>query len=283
MVDMRYVAAGGILAVLAAYLYLSQGGDVIAPATSPGGYVSGDIPVSGGDGTTYYFPPEAVPVFPTPEPFDWSMFLSQAPAMFEQPALPDGLATSKKEAAGGGEDRFGVAGGWGGGGAGAVKTAGPLSNVLDMFAGIVGIPAVLGAKVGIGAAAVTGAGDMSTLSGGGVGGRGGPDIPLSTKESLVYGLDASQVPIIRIGGTTYAAVTNDGIPMSDDVAEFLHAGAGGAAKKTGTTSSGGTVYTHASGARSVVSQGQITGGTSRALDAHDIARLPASQREALGY
>ena len=77
-----------------------------------------------------------------------------------------------------------------------------------------------------------------------------------------------------IGGT---------VPMSDDVADFLTAGTGGAAKKTGRTSGGGAVYTHESGARSIVTAGQITGGTSRALDAADIARLPASQRAALGY
>ena len=48
-------------------------------------------------------------------------------------------------------------------------------------------------------------------------------------------------------------------------------------------SSAGTVYQHSGGARSVVSQGQIVGGSSRALDAADIARLPKKTREALGY
>jgi len=70
---------------------------------------------------------------------------------------------------------------------------------------------------------------------------------------------------------------------SEDIADFFTSGKSyGSATPVGR-SSGGTVYQHSGGARSVVSGGQIVAGSSRALDASDIARLPKKTREILGY
>lgn len=70
---------------------------------------------------------------------------------------------------------------------------------------------------------------------------------------------------------------------SEEITDFFTAGSGyGSATVVGRSSSG-TVYQHAGGARSVVSQGQIVASSSRALDAADIARLPKKMRDALGY
>ena len=86
------------------------------------------------------------------------------------------------------------------------------------------------------------------------------------------------------GGTpgTPAAKKTISAP-SEDIADFFTSGKSyGSATPVGH-SSGGTVYQHSGGARSVVSGGQIVAGSSRALDAADIARLPKKMRDALGY
>lgn len=70
---------------------------------------------------------------------------------------------------------------------------------------------------------------------------------------------------------------------SEDIAGFFTAGRDYGSATVVGRSSAGTVYQHSGGARSVVSQGQIVAGSSRALDAADIARLPKKIRDALGY
>ena len=70
---------------------------------------------------------------------------------------------------------------------------------------------------------------------------------------------------------------------SADIADFFTSGKSYGSATVVGQSSAGTVYQHSGGARSVVSKGQIVAGSSRALDAADIARLPKKMRDALGY
>lgn len=304
MVDVRYLAAGGVIAAIAAYVYLSSGGgDVfsgVAPAMSPGGYVAGDIPVSGdGGGATYVFPPDAPVTFPTPAaPIDWGAIFGTG-SFFSEPEMP--VETKKTASVNGGAGSFGPGAGFGGGGttrtdylpyqdtgpvgAGAmpIPTASQggglldtLSSYLSSFGRVVTLanPITAASQVGVSMGATVA--DLFTggnAPNGGVGGRSGDEVMGSMTGT-------KKVSNLSGNGSKVAATTT--IPMSTDVSEFLHAGVGGAAKKTGSTG-GSTIYTHESGARSIVTAGQITGGTSRALDAADIARLPASQRAALGY
>lgn len=95
------------------------------------------------------------------------------------------------------------------------------------------------------------------------------------------------VTVYGPAGSTTKKVENAGMPtagVSEEVGAFIQSGAEYAGSKpVGTTGSGGTVYESATGARQVVSGGQIVAGASRALDSYDVARLPESQRTALGY
>lgn len=304
MVDVRHLAAGGVIAAIAAYVYLSSGGDIFTgggASTSPGGYVSGDIPASGdgAGGPTYVFPTEVPPTFPAAgTPIDWSAIFGTG-SFFSEPEMP--VETKKTASVNGGAGSFGPGAGFGGGGttktdylpyqdtgpvgAGAMPlpTASQggglldtLSSYLSSFGRVVTLanPITAASQVGVSMGATVA--DLFTggnAPNGGVGGRSGDEVMGSmTGTKKVNNLSGN--------GSKVAATTT--IPMSTDVSEFLHAGVGGAAKKTGSTG-GSTIYTHESGARSIVTAGQITGGTSRALDAADIARLPASQRAALGY
>lgn len=307
MVDVRYLAAGGVIAAIAAYVYLSSGGgDVFAgggAATSPGGYVAGDIPASGagdGGGTTYVFPAEVPPSFPAAgTPIDWSTLFGTG-SFFDDPVT---VADAKKTATvSGGAGTIGAGAGFGGGGAGGtvapaattkraaerlaalpVPVTAPGGGILDTLASYLkGFGSVFSLASPVAAAASYGTGlgtsvaDLLTgapSQGAGVGGRSGDEVMgamTTSKKALAVSAN---------GGKDSVAAS---VPMSEGVAEFLSAGVGGAAKKTGSTG-GSKIYTHESGARSIVTAGQITGGTSRALDAADIARLPASQRAALGY
>jgi hypothetical protein len=306
MVDVRYLAAGGVIAAIAAYVYLSLGGgDVFsgggAAAMSPGGYVSGDIPASGdgAGGPTYVFPTEVPPTFPAAgTPIDWSAIFGTG-SVFSEPEMP--VETKKTASVNGGAGSFGPGAGFGGGGttktdylqyqdtgpvgAGAmpIPTASQggglldtLSSYLSSFGRLVTLanPITAASQVGVSMGATVA--DLFTggnAPNGGVGGRSGDEVMGSMTGT-------KKVSNLSGNGSKVAATTT--IPMSTDVSEFLHVGVGGAAKKTGSTG-GSTIYTHESGARSIVTAGQITGGTSRALDAADIARLPASQRAALGY
>ena len=82
------------------------------------------------------------------------------------------------------------------------------------------------------------------------------------------------------GGSTSGA----GISApSEAIADFFTSGKSYGSATVVGRSSAGTVYQHAGGARSVVSQGQIVAGSSRALSASDVARLPKKMRKALGY
>lgn len=291
MVDMRYVAVGGLVAIAGAYLLLS--GDDMPPAggVSPGGYVAGDIPPSG---PSYYFPPEPAPVFPAPAaPFDWEELFAGGAEFFDTPSLPmpdtePTLSQIPKKVTT-------VNGGFGGGGVGGRKDtpepAGGLLSSLSNF--LTGAPTLTGGlftlpmSIGMQAGKKVAAGVMA------------PDMPVvdtsrwKGEPGVVYpgeGLGPKAAPVIpALSADTKKNVTvfkngnGNGGGMSEQVSDFLHGGSGGTARRTGTTSSGGAVYTHDSGARSVVSGGQIVGGTSRALSASDVARMPASQREALGY
>ena len=306
MVDVRYLAAGGVIAAIAAYVYLSSGGgDVFSgggAATSPGGYVSGDIPATGdgAGGPTYVFPTEVPPTFPAAgTPIDWSAIFGTG-SFFDDPVT---VADAKKTATvSGGAGAIGAGAGFGGGGAGGtvapaattqraaerlaalpVPVTAPGGGILDTLVSYLkGFGSVFpwhrrcgGRKLWCGLG--TSVADLlpgAPSQGAGVGGRSGDEVMgamTTSKKALAVSAN---------GGKDSVAAS---VPMSEDVAEFLSAGVGGAAKKTATTSGGGAVYTHSSGARSIVTGGQITGGTSRALDAADIARLPASQRAALGY
>lgn len=308
MVDVRYLAAGGVIAAIAAYVYLSSGGgDVFAgggAATSPGGYVAGDIPASGagdGGGTTYVFPAEVPPTFPAAgTPIDWSTLFGTG-SFFDDPVT---VADAKKTATvSGGARAIGAGAGFGGGGAGGtvapaattvraaerlaalpVPVTAPGGGILDTlasylkgFGSVFSLASPVAAAASYGTGLGTSVGDLLTgapSQGAVVGGRSGDEVMgamTTSKKALAVSAN---------GGKDSVAAS---VPMSEDVAEFLSAGVGGAAKKTATTSGGGAVYTHSSGARSIVTGGQITGGTSRALDAWDIARLSASQRTALGY
>ena len=86
------------------------------------------------------------------------------------------------------------------------------------------------------------------------------------------------------GGTpgTPAAKKTISAP-SEDRADFFTSGKSYGSATVVGHSSGGTVYQHSGGARSVVSGGQIVAGSSRALDAADVARLPKKMRKVLGY
>ena len=304
MVDVRHLAAGGVIAAIAAYVYLSSGGDIFTgggASTSPGGYVSGDIPASGdgAGGPTYVFPTEVPPTFPAAgTPIDWSAIFGTG-SFFSEPEMP--VETKKTASVNGGAGSFGPGAGFGGGGttrtdylpyqdtgpvgAGAmpIPTASQggglldtLSSYLSSFGRVVTLanPITAASQVGVSMGATVA--DLFTggnAPNGGVGGRSGDEVMGSMTGT-------KKVSNLSGNGSKVAATTT--IPMSTDISEFLHAGVGGAAKKTGSTG-GSTIYTHESGARSIVTAGQITGGTSRALDAADIARLPASQRAALGY
>ena len=304
MVDVRHLAAGGVIAAIAAYAYLSSGGDIFTgggASTSPGGYVSGDIPASGdgAGGPTYVFPTEVPPTFPAAgTPIDWSAIFGTG-SFFSEPEMP--VETKKTASVNGGAGSFGPGAGFGGGGttrtdylpyqdtgpvgAGAmpIPTASQggglldtLSSYLSSFGRVVTLanPITAASQVGVSMGATVA--DLFTggnAPNGGVGGRSGDEVMGSMTGT-------KKVSNLSGNGSKVAATTT--IPMSTDVSEFLHEGVGGAAKKTGSTG-GSTIYTHESGARSIVTAGQITGGTSRALDAADIARLPASQRAALGY
>ena len=70
---------------------------------------------------------------------------------------------------------------------------------------------------------------------------------------------------------------------SEDISDFFTSGKSYGSATVVGHSSGGTVYQHSGGARSVVSGGQIVAGSSRALDAADVARLPKKMRKVLGY
>ena len=307
MVDVRHLAAGGVIAAIAAYVYLSSGGDIFTgggASTSPGGYVSGDIPASGsGDGgPTYVFPTEVPPTFPAAgTPIDWSAIFGTG-SFFSEPEMP--VETKKTASVNGGAGSFGPGAGFGGGGttktdylpyqdtgpvgAGAmpIPTASQggglldtLSSYLSSFGRVVTLANPVSAASQVGVSMGTSVADLFTggdASTGGVGGRSGNEVmgTMTDTKKVMAVVGNGNGGKDGIGGT---------VPTSDDVADFLTAGTGGAAKKTGRTSGGGAVYTHESGARSIVTGGQITGGTSRALDAADIARLPASQRAALGY
>lgn len=307
MVDVRYLAAGGVIAAIAAYVYLSSGGgDVFAgggAATSPGGYVSGDIPVSGAGGPTYVFPAEVPPTFPAAgTPIDWSAIFGTG-SFFSEPEMP--VETKKTATISGGAGAIGAGAGFGGGGAGGtvapaattvraaerlaalpVPVTAPGGGILDTlasylkgFGSVFSLASPVAAAASYGTGLGTSVGDLFTgapSQGAGVGGRSGNEVmgTMTDTKKVMAVVGNGNGGKDGIGGT---------VPMSEDVAEFLSAGVGGAAKKTGRTSGGGAVYTHSSGARSIVTGGQITGGTSRALDAADIARLPASQRAALGY
>jgi len=86
------------------------------------------------------------------------------------------------------------------------------------------------------------------------------------------------------GGTVYESAGMPTAGVSEEVGAFIQSGSEYAGSKpVGTTGSGGIVYESATGARQVVSSGQIVAGASRALDPYDVARLPKSQRTALGY
>ncbi len=331
MVSMNKIAAGGIIAVIAAYVYLSQVGGIegtLDPsragsyATSPGGYVAGDIPVTGG-GTTYVFPAETPPAFPAVGAgFDWNALFGAA-GVFDSPIDPEEVVTAKKTAATTGNGSFGPGAGFGGGGA-AGKTdylpyqeSGPvgagampiptasqggglldtLSSYLSSFGRVVTRANPINAASQVGVSMGATVADLFTggnAPNGGVGGRSGDEAMGSMTEtkkvSNLSGINAFGAGKSSFTGAGNGAgagagggiVSTEGI-MSEEVSAFLHHGAGGAAKKTGYTSSGGAVYTHESGARSIVSGGQIIGGTSRALDSHDISRLSSQQRTALGY
>jgi len=94
---------------------------------------------------------------------------------------------------------------------------------------------------------------------------------------------ASSAAVASAGYTASGASKKAVSVPSEDVMPVFTAGANyGAAKAVGR-STAGTVYQHSGGARSVVSQGQIVASSSRALDAHDIARLPKKTAAALGY
>lgn len=331
MVDVRHLAAGGVIAAIAAYVYLSSGGDIFTgggASTSPGGYVSGDIPASGdgAGGPTYVFPTEVPPTFPAAgTPIDWSAIFGTG-SFFSEPEMP--VETKKTASVNGGAGSFGPGAGFGGGGttrtdylpyqdtgpigAGAMPlpTASQggglldtLSSYLSSFGRVVtrANPITAASQVGVSMGATVA--DLFTggnAPNGGVGGRSGDEVMGSMtgtkKVSNLSGNGSTGAASVNGGGDSFGpgagfggAAKNTGstggsttIPMSAEVSKFLNAGVGGAAKKTGSFG-GSTIYTHESGARSIVTDGQITGGTSRALDASDIARLPASQRAALGY
>ncbi len=325
MVDVRHLAAGGVIAAIAAYVYLSSGGDIFTgggASTSPGGYVSGDIPASGdgAGGPTYVFPTEVPPTFPAAgTPIDWSAIFGTG-SFFSEPEMP--VETKKTASVNGGTGSFGPGAGFGGGGttrtdylpyqdtgpvgAGAmpIPTASQggglldtLSSYLSSFGRVVtrANPITAASQVGVSMGATVA--DLFTggnAPNGGVGGRSGDEAMGSMTEtkkvSNLSGINAFGAGKSSFTGAGNGAgagagggiVSTEGI-MSEEVSAFLHHGAGGAAKKTGYTSSGGAVYTHESGARSIVSGGQIIGGTSRALDSHDISRLSSQQRTALGY
>jgi len=113
------------------------------------------------------------------------------------------------------------------------------------------------AKVATGGGSVTSGGGSVTSGGGSVAGGGSTSVAASSKKTI-------SAP-------------------SEDIADFFTSGKSyGSATPVGH-SSGGTVYQHSGGARSVVSGGQIVASSSRALDAADIARLPKKTREILGY
>ena len=307
MVDVRHLAAGGVIAAIAAYVYLSSGGDIFTgggASTSPGGYVSGDIPASGdgAGGPTYVFPTEVPPTFPAAgTPIDWSAIFGTG-SFFSEPEMP--VETKKTASVNGGAGSFGPGAGFGGGGttrtdylpyqdtgpvgAGAmpIPTASQggglldtLSSYLSSFGRVVTLANPITAASQVGVSMGGSVADMligQPTQKAGVGGRSGDSVMgafTDSKKALAAGTVAAGPGNGNGNGT---------IGMSEDVASFLSHGVGGVAKKTGSTG-GSTIYTHESGARSIVTAGQITGGTSRALDAADIARLPASQRAALGY
>lgn len=86
------------------------------------------------------------------------------------------------------------------------------------------------------------------------------------------------------GGSSVAGSSKKTISApSEDIADFFTSGKNYGSAKVVGRSSGGTVYQHSGGARSVVSGGQIVAGSSRALDSSDVARLPKKTREILGY
>jgi len=104
---------------------------------------------------------------------------------------------------------------------------------------------------------------------------------------VTYAGQMTGVIVYGPAGSTAKKAESAGMPtagVSEEVGAFIQSGSEYAGSKpVGTTGSGGIVYESATGARQVVSSGQIVAGASRALDPYDVARLPKSQRTALGY
>lgn len=116
---------------------------------------------------------------------------------------------------------------------------------------------------------------------------GGEAAVASGAAPVTYAGRMTGVTVYGPAGSTTKKAESAGMPtagVSEEVGTFIQSGSEYAGSKpVGTTGSGGTVYESATGARQVVSGGQIVAGTSRGLDAYDVARLPESQRTALGY
>jgi len=285
--DTRTLGALAIAGVAGAYLLTRP-----APAgQSPGGYVAGDIPGASAPGSSpvpgpsIIIPGDSFTGFPQ-EDTSWLA------DFFAPPQIQEGnLSTPKKAAvqpvgyAPPADTLFGGGAGFGGGGAGGrggsagvgatagtVLQTGAAGSFLSSLAGMAFAPFNLLNSVGgiFGGGAQTTAPDRTVTS-----------VASGVAVEPLIGHVPTTLPGYNGGAVTKKAAVSQA--PAEEVAPFLQSGTGAGSVPTGRTSSGGTVYTSSSGARSVVSQGQIVAGTSRALSASDIARLPAKQKAALGY
>ena len=258
-----------------------------APAgQSPGGYVAGDIPgptaPAPAPGPSIIIPGDSFTGFPQ-EDMGWLVDWFSPPQIQEET-----LSTPKKTAVqpvGYDDTLFGGGAGFGGGGAGgrggiagvaatagAVLQTGTATSFLSSLAGAAFAPFNLLNSVG----GIFGGGPQTTAPD-----RTVTSVPSGVAVEPLIGHVPTTIPGYNGGAVTKKAAVSRA--PAEEVAPFLQSGTGAGSVPTGRTSSGGTVYTSSSGARSVVSQGQIVASSSRALDAADIARLPAKQKAALGY
>lgn len=173
--------------------------------------------------------------------------------------------------------------GFGGGGVGARGEVTPVDtgtvSLLERLLGGLTLISPLGPAV-VGTKAISAAvGGAATALGGGEAAQASGAVPLT------YAGKLTGVEVYGSSGKKSEAVTlTTGGAMSEEVGAYLQAGKEYAGSvPIGTTATGGTIYESTSGARQVVSGGQIVAASSRALDPYDVARMPSSVSTALGY